>query len=174
MANQAAKKRVKENEQIIYRLRWLIAIVNAIYVLVRVLWYNDSFIGYHWFAFALTTGVYLIFYSWLASLAKPTYEGTELVDGGANLSMPGNLTEYYFDIIYVTAFVQLGSIYSDWMWLLYLVIPIFAVYKLGGLLLSLRSTQQAMSGGEDDPSFQKKREKAERRAGRVKFTKGRR
>jgi hypothetical protein len=32
------------------------------------------------------------------------------------------LIEYQFDIIYITAFVQLTSIISDWFWAIYAVV----------------------------------------------------
>jgi len=42
----------------------------------------------------------------------------------------GSLTEYTFDIIYIECVVQIGSIISSYFWLLLLVIPGFAIYKL--------------------------------------------
>ena len=54
--------------------------------------------------------------------AAPTYgAGGEIIDGGADLGQAG-FTAYYFDAIYIGIAVQLGSILSDWFWLLFLAV----------------------------------------------------
>jgi len=175
MANNAAKKRKFENEAILLRLWKILLIVNAIYILVRMVFFWSSFGTWHWIGFVGTTAVYWFCYSSLSSMAKPTFdEQGKLLDGGGNLS-GGGLVEYYFDVIYVSAFVQLSSILTDWMWLSYLVIPIYAVYALWGLvikpLLQARSAAAEVNK-EESKADQKRREKKERkenRSGRVKY-----
>ena len=52
--------------------------------------------------------------------AAPTFGGGgELIDGGADLGQPG-FTGFYFDAVYISIGVQLGTIFSDWFWLLFL------------------------------------------------------
>merc|ERR1712000_424045 len=53
-------------------------------------------------------------------------------------------TEYYFDLLYIQYLVQIGTLFSPWMWLLYLIIPTYAIYKLGSL--AYRFLFSGMSG----------------------------
>ena len=56
--------------------------------------------------------------------AEPTYGETgELVDGGADLNMGGMCT-YYHDLIYLAAFVQIVSIFTDRAWLCFAVVRV--------------------------------------------------
>ena len=56
--------------------------------------------------------------------AAPTYGASgELIDGGADLGQPG-FTGFYFDAVYISIGVQLGAMFSDWFWLLYLSVRI--------------------------------------------------
>jgi hypothetical protein len=57
-------------------------------------------------------------------------EDTMVVQDLTNLK--GTFAEYGFDVLYIQMFVQVGTIFSNWFWLVYLAIPGFAVYKLGG------------------------------------------
>jgi hypothetical protein len=107
---------------------------------------NDSFGFWHCVGFGGFTVVNLLVYSWVSSLAKPTYDETgDLLDGGADLNTHGNLSEYVhclneiapppgfltllgdhryaFDVIYVIVFVQLTTIVSEYGWLVLLVVP---------------------------------------------------
>lgn len=105
-------------------------------------------------------------------MAKPTYDGNgELIDGGFNMN-EGGLCGYIHDILYITAFVQLTSIMSDKFWFVYLVIPVFAFYKLWQLVLYPFFFQSSPEGMEDEKA-KRKREKMEKKAGRTKFVRTR-
>lgn len=174
MANQAAKKRRAENEGIMKRMRYLLLLVNLLYVALRVVWMNDSFGFWHWVGFGGCSLVNVLVYWWIASLATPTYDATgDLIDGGADLNTHGNLSEYAFDVVYIVVFVQLTTIISEYFWFILLVIPAFAGYKLLGLVLGGLSG----SGGpaaEETKEEKRKREKMERKMNRPKFQKARR
>jgi hypothetical protein len=108
----------------------------------------------HWIGLGFCCLCYFIGYSGISALTRCTYdEKGELIDGGADLSI-GGLSEYYFDIIYISWFVQLATAFvSDWGWAVYLVvchyktacfscvnlfstqIPLFAFYKLWGAII---------------------------------------
>ena len=70
----------------------------------------------------------------LSRAASPKYapleKGGQLLSGGADLSQEG-VTEYTWDMLYVTMFVQLGTGFvSDLFWLIYLIPPSVAFYFL--------------------------------------------
>jgi hypothetical protein len=79
---------------------------------------------------AFTLGVYGGSYFLITTLAKPTYEGEELVDGGADLSA-GGPCECFFDLIYITAAAQLLGLitsYANYLLLADIAVAAYAVY----------------------------------------------
>eukprot|EP00475_Leptophrys_vorax_P013389 TRINITY_DN19785_c0_g1_i1.p1 TRINITY_DN19785_c0_g1~~TRINITY_DN19785_c0_g1_i1.p1 ORF type:complete len:174 (+),score=20.94 TRINITY_DN19785_c0_g1_i1:94-615(+) len=173
MANQGAKKRKDENEKHMQRLQQLIVTVNAIYILVRLSIFFSTFTWRHWVGLVISTFAYKTCFDQLASLAEPSFDDAGgLLDGGADLSM-GGMCAYLHDIIYITAFVQVASILSDWFWLVYLVIPGFGLWKLWEVVLYPYFFTKTEPGHED-PREKKRREKQERKAERAaKLSKGR-
>lgn len=173
MANQGPKKRKEENEKHMKRLQQLIVTVSAIHILVRLSIFFSSFTWRHWVGLVISTLVYKTAFDQIARLAEPTFDSNgQLVDGGADLNM-GGMCSYLHDIIYITAFVQIASIASDWFWLAYLVIPGFALWKLWQHVLYPYLFIKA-EPGQEDPREKKKREKMERKADRAaKMSKGR-
>eukprot|EP00270_Netrium_digitus_P016320 TRINITY_DN5837_c0_g1_i1.p1 TRINITY_DN5837_c0_g1~~TRINITY_DN5837_c0_g1_i1.p1 ORF type:complete len:174 (+),score=50.90 TRINITY_DN5837_c0_g1_i1:110-631(+) len=170
MANQGAKRRKEENQRHLLLLQYIIVGVNVFYIVVRLSFMYSSFSWRHWLGLILTTSAYKLCYDQIANMAKPTVdERGELLDGGFDLNL-GGLCAYLHDIIYITAFVQITSILSDWFWLVYLVIPGFALWKLWELVLQPYFFQHSQEEVEDEKS-RKKREKAERKAARPKYSK---
>uniref|UniRef100_A0A0C9RGP5 TSA: Wollemia nobilis Ref_Wollemi_Transcript_26089_767 transcribed RNA sequence n=1 Tax=Wollemia nobilis TaxID=56998 RepID=A0A0C9RGP5_9CONI len=166
MANQGAKKRRDENQRHMTMLFRLIAICNAIYILVRLIIMHSSFTWKHWLGLLVTSAAYALPYLQLSNMAQPSYdENGDLFDGGFDMST-GGICGYLHDVIYITSFVQLGSIISDKFWYTYLVIPAFAAYKLYDI------SKGWFGGSEAEPEDEKarrKREKMERKASRTKF-----
>ena len=61
--------------------------------------------------------------------AVPTYgQGGEIIDGGADLTLPG-VTGYSFDIIYLCILVQLVTIVTNWGWLIFLLVCLSAISR---------------------------------------------
>eukprot|EP00252_Welwitschia_mirabilis_P013513 TRINITY_DN29718_c0_g1_i1.p1 TRINITY_DN29718_c0_g1~~TRINITY_DN29718_c0_g1_i1.p1 ORF type:complete len:172 (-),score=32.69 TRINITY_DN29718_c0_g1_i1:494-1009(-) len=170
MANQGAKKRRDENVRHMKTLLRLIVISNVIYVFLRILVMHSSFSWKHGIGFLLTSAAYAVPYLQLSSMAAPTYDGSgDLLDGGFDMNT-GGICGYLHDVIYITSFVQLGSIISDKFWYIYLVIPAFTAYKFFD---SFRGWFQSSPEGFEDEKTRKKREKMERKASRPKFVKAR-
>ncbi|EFJ10491.1 hypothetical protein SELMODRAFT_271344 [Selaginella moellendorffii] len=167
MANQGAKKRKEENEKHIQWLRNLILVSNAIHILVRILLLRSSVSWRHFFRLLLSSAAYKLSYSQLQKMAQPSFdERGDLIDGGFDMST-GGLCSYLHDIIYITSFVQVSSVFSDYFWYLYWVIPLFALYKLWQLVLYPFVFQSSpQDAGEDE----KARKKKEKKANKVKFS----
>ncbi|CAI9098617.1 OLC1v1035296C1 [Oldenlandia corymbosa var. corymbosa] len=133
MANQGAKKRKDENARHMKNLRYAIIISNVIYLVVRAGFMYSSFKWKHMGGLLLTAFAYIIPYQQLHAMSRPTYsDDGELIDGGFDMST-GGICGYLHDVIYITCFVQLASIFSEKFWYIYLVIPAFAAYKLFGI-----------------------------------------
>ncbi|KMZ57847.1 Transmembrane protein-like protein [Zostera marina] len=172
MANQGAKKRRDENKKHMSKLFRIIAGCNAIYVMVRMLFFHSTFNWLHWIGLIVTSACYFLPYQQLAKMAKPAYsDDGELIDGGYDMST-GGVCSYLHDVIYITSFVQLTSIYSGKFWYTYLVIPAFGLYQIFGIGKEFLSGSERES--EEDDKTRKKRQKMEKRASRPKFVKGHR
>jgi len=77
----------------------------------------------------------------------------------------GFVYEYYFDLYVLNLVVQFFTPFSDYAWLLYLIVPGLLLYKGGRMLLSWVFTPTADELMEDnpDPKLLKKQKKAERK-----------
>ena len=65
----------------------------------------------------------------------PLDKGGALLSGGADLSQPG-VTEYTWDMLFTTEFVQLTTCFvSDAFWLVYLVPPTVGFYFLWTMVI---------------------------------------
>ena len=82
---------------------------------------------------------------------------------------------YAMDVLIVTLFVQTGAMFSNYFWLVYLVIPGYLLYHGGRMLLNYVFTPTASTDeDENDPAALKRREKAERKAAQPKYKNSRR
>eukprot|EP00276_Gloeochaete_wittrockiana_P004325 CAMPEP_0184643920 /NCGR_PEP_ID=MMETSP0308-20130426/730_1 /TAXON_ID=38269 /ORGANISM="Gloeochaete witrockiana, Strain SAG 46.84" /LENGTH=106 /DNA_ID=CAMNT_0027072177 /DNA_START=254 /DNA_END=574 /DNA_ORIENTATION=+ len=101
-------------------------------------------------------------------MATPEYDDEgQLSAGGTDLSGKG-LCEYYFDLIYITMFVQAGAAFSDYFWFVYFIIPAFAAYKLYDTILKPWFFS-IPEDDEDDPKKRKKKERQEKRASQPRY-----
>ena len=71
-------------------------------------------------------------------------------------------------MLFVSIFVQLGTGFvSDWLWLVYTVPPTIGLYYLWVKIIYPWISKPDVE--EETPEMAKKREKDERKAGRVKY-----
>jgi len=91
--------------------------------------------------------------------------------------MKGHLSEYYFDVIYIAAFVEIATIYSDWFWLTFLVIPAYAVYYLWDWIAPFFTSKFGRGDSSVDTSggnrAERRRKEREERKAAAKGNKGR-
>eukprot|EP00741_Cyanophora_paradoxa_P016142 tig00000042_g15582.t1 len=164
MANQSQKKVAERNKKKLQQHLKYIAGVNAAFVLYRILFHFGTFGTWHWIGFAVTSFVYYKIYSDLSSFARVDLdEKGQIDDAGQDLDSKG-IVEYYFDVLYITLFVQAGTMISDWFWLVYLVIPAFALYKAWVYIIYPWWFAKQEEPEEMD---EKKRRKMERREARA-------
>jgi len=71
-------------------------------------------------------------------MGRPRYQEGQLLRAGADLNQAG-VTEYMFDIIYISWFVLVLSVVTNLAWFLYLSVPAYAVYKGLSLYRSVRN-----------------------------------
>lgn len=145
MTSASQKKIIANNEQIIKRHLLTTIVILALHVLYRVI--------LHWSSFSYTLSFLLLVTSivYFYILRHIRYQSAPYEDEKGNLhvtldlaKVSGSLTEYVFDILYVQWFCHLVGLFYDKIWFLYLVIPLFAVYKLFNFVLPMLMNNSAL------------------------------
>jgi len=91
--------------------------------------------------------------NYLIKIGTPRRDPTTgtLLSYGEDLNQSG-VTEWCFDILYITWACQIGSgAFGEWFWFLYMVIPLFAIFKLWSSAISPYFKSRS-SGSEDVPT----------------------
>jgi hypothetical protein len=157
MAGGGAKKRAEENKRTIQLIGIYILVCSAVYAVVR-LWLKSSSLTWgHYAGFAATLTAHGICYLSIAAVGRPVVQNGSVIDGGGDLSK--GVIQYYFDILYVTGFVQILSAFTDWGWYVFLLVPAFGLHLLvTKVILPL----MAASKKEEEPMDEATRKKLER------------
>ncbi|ORZ00490.1 hypothetical protein BCR43DRAFT_485306 [Syncephalastrum racemosum] len=173
MANASSKKIAAANLRTLDNLRKGIAIVNITYFLYRIVYHWATFTTSQLVLYMITTGVSLFLYSTLEKSGRPRYDASgALISGGDDLNAEGMMA-YMFDIIYITWFSQIMSAFvSPKFWYTYLLIPAYAVYKIGPMVMSyLGSRSSVPDDAAEGSGMSKRQQKMEKRKnkGQVKY-----
>ncbi|KAF8901734.1 hypothetical protein CPB84DRAFT_1777301 [Gymnopilus junonius] len=156
MANASGKRIANQNETTVKTLRLGMFLPTVLSLLLRFLFRASSlppskgslaiYIVTFFPAFFLSN--YLIKQG---SPRRDPITGT-LISSGEDLGQSG-VTEWCFDILYITWACQIGSgLFGEWFWWLYMVIPLYAVFKLWTSVISPMVLGRGMPGASDSPS----------------------
>lgn len=163
-ATRGKKQIVEENKDTLRFYRNLSCGASASYVLYVFVWLRLLSIGYT-VIFILCLGLYASCYYFMARVSHPKYSDTgSLIDGGIDLNMEGGFAENIKDLMIITAGCQLLSLFSDYFWFLWLLVPI----RVGWLFWSY-FIMPYISQPTDSPVVvnEKKQRRMERRMNRV-------
>ncbi|KAJ6629233.1 hypothetical protein B0H10DRAFT_1988657 [Mycena sp. CBHHK59/15] len=174
MANASAKRIANQNEATVKTLKLGMIVPTIISLVLRLLLRRSSlppskgslFIYIITFFPAFFLSNYLIK---IGTTRRDPTTGT-LISYGEDLHQPG-VTEWCFDILYVTWACQIGSgAFGEWFWWLYMVIPVYAVYKLWISVISPmvlgRSSPAVPDDGIDKETTSKRQDKLRKRSER--------
>ena len=98
--------------------------------------------------------------------ASQTFDCGTLVDGGGDLN--SGMLEYVWDVLYVVWFVQVMGLTSSYAWLVLLVIPAFALWRLWWDLVKPWIFNEGMFAKpeiEESKTQRKRRARAEKHGG---------
>ncbi|KAK4046271.1 hypothetical protein OIV83_006194 [Microbotryomycetes sp. JL201] len=162
MAKGNAKRITAANAQTIQQVRIGFAVSIAIYLLHLVLFRS----GRSWSRLLYFTATEIIALILWQQLEGMNTRGEELAQRG--------LTAYIFDVIYVTWFVHvMTALVSTKFWYLYLIIPLYALYRLASFALPFIRGQSAggnagpapssSSAGPEQPAISKRQAKLQAR-----------
>lgn len=142
MAQKAKKDRAKSNIVALNNLHIGTLTVNVLFLLFHFLIRSRSLFLYGILSLPAIVSEYM-----LETTGRPKFDPQTkaLKSSGEDLSAPG-LTEYMFDIVWVTWFsLVVVMIFGNWGWLVWATIPIYGAYKGYGLLGAARG----MMGGQN-------------------------
>ncbi|KAF8974615.1 hypothetical protein BDZ97DRAFT_1751368 [Flammula alnicola] len=172
MANATGKRIANQNESAVKTLRLGMILPTILSLVLRFLFRRSSlppskgplaiYIVTFFPAFILSNH--------LVKIGTPRRDPTTgtLISYGEDLSQPG-VTEWCFDILYITWACQIGSgALGEWFWWLYMVIPLYAVFKLwtsviSPMFLGGGSSSLSESTPDKEPSASKRQEKLRKR-----------
>lgn len=157
MAGGGAKRRADENKRTLQLIGVYILVCTAVYGVVR-LWLKGSTAAWgHYAGLAATLAAHALCYLSIAAVGRPVVQNGVVIDGGGDLSK--GVIQYYFDVLYVTGFVQVLSAFTDWGWYVFLLVPGFGGYLLvTKVILPL----MAASKQEEEPMDEATRKRLER------------
>lgn len=136
MASASAKKQATSNASMLNQLSIIASIINFLAILAIFVFHRPASFR-PWLFWSIPS--FILHYS-LESSGRPKYSNDnkkQLISSGEDIRLKGSLFEYYFDIIYITWFLDILMIIfgTNKVWYLYLIIPGFAIYKLSGFIL---------------------------------------
>ncbi|KAH7916775.1 hypothetical protein BJ138DRAFT_1139120 [Hygrophoropsis aurantiaca] len=177
MAKGAAKRIAGQNEQTIKMLKMGMLVPTVLSLLLRLLFRRGSLppsTG-SLVIYVLTYFPALFLSQYLQKMGTSRRDPTTgtLISSGEDLSQPG-VTEWCFDILYVTWACQIGSgAFGEWFWWLYLIIPLYAGFKVWTNLISpMMGRSSAAGAGSDEngaaeqETLSKRQEKLRKRSER--------
>jgi len=144
MAQKARKDRAKNNASTLFNLHITSLVINLFFLAFSLLFRSRSLITYLVLSIPAFACQFILERSGRPSTTVSP-NGTKTLKAGEDLSAEG-LTEYMFDVVWVTwACILSVVVFGNWGWLLYAVLPVFAVWKGWGLLGAARGM---MGGGQ--------------------------
>ncbi|GBB85164.1 hypothetical protein RclHR1_11710006 [Rhizophagus clarus] len=170
MAKQSDKKIAQENLRYLRNLKQSFLIVNAIYILYQVLYNFNTFTFWLATGYLVTIGITLFLWKQLVTYGSPKFSSDgSVIWPGEDLNSEG-LIAYMFDIIYITWFVHITSMFFVWTWYILLVIPSFAIYKIWTFFIKPNFFSGDSAAGSDfqKSKRQKKLEKRQQE-GKIKY-----
>lgn len=161
MANAAAKKLAQANAEALKQLHLSSIVIFSVTLCLNWLFQRPLL------RFLVLSSPAIVTEYILEKTCRPTYSGRQLDRPGQDANQ-GGLTEYLFDVIYLTWICAIFSVLiGPKAWYLYLSAPVFAGYKVWGLV---KSGKQLFSGPEPEenktePQLSKRQQKLSRRYG---------
>lgn len=145
MAQKAKKDRAKANTTTLNSLHIGALAINALFLLFTLLFRRRSYLAYTLFSLPSFIAEYI-----LETTGRPKYDATTkaLKSSGEDLAAQG-LTEYMFDIIWITWFsLVVVIVMGNWGWLVWAVVPVYGAYKGYGLLGMARGLMGGAQTGQ--------------------------
>ena len=147
MAQKAKKDQAKANAATLKQLHICALTANGLFLAFNLFIRRRSIPAYILLSIPAFIAEFI-----LERSGRPKYDPNTkaLRNAGEDLAAPG-LTEYLFDVVWIT-WISLVAVmvFGNWGWVIYSVVPLFAIYKGYGLLGMARG----MMSGQSPPMAQ--------------------
>ena len=125
MAQKAKKDRAKANTSTLNNLHIGTLAINATFILFSLLFRRRSYLAYLLLSIPSFVAEYI-----LETTGRPKFDPNTkaLRSAGEDLAAPG-LTEYMFDIVWVTWFsLVVVMLFGNWGWISWAIVPAYGAY----------------------------------------------
>ncbi|XP_031783750.1 transmembrane protein 208 [Nasonia vitripennis] len=164
-ATRGAKQIVEENVSTLSFYRNMILGAAGTYLIVMSIFFE--FTTLPTLLTILTGLIYAGCYQFMSYMARAKYtESGQLIDSGVDLNMEGGIAEHVKDLIILTSGVQVLSLASNYLWLLWLLAPLRALWMLWSNVISPWIFAEPPAPTEKD---EKKQRKLERKMARPTY-----
>jgi len=145
--------------------------MQIMFVSIRLIAKRESAGSKIYFAFVSVLGLLGVCFKILKGALSPVYsQNGQIVDSGADLSSGGAL-EYLQDLVYLSLFALTVGSFTDWAWIVFASIPIFAGVMMWKYIIQPWLNAPSIGEMPIDEAEKKRQEKKERQAvRRQKFT----
>lgn len=158
------KQILRENVETLAFYRNMILGANGLYFITMNL-FGQSFFTFDIVMFVISAISFIGCFQFMRFMARPnTMPDGTVVGPGTDLNMEGGLADNVKDLIILTAGSQALSLLSTWLWLLLLLAPLRALYKLWTGVIGPWIFQP---GEEPDEASDKRRMKQDRKMKRA-------
>lgn len=168
MAGKSSKKQAQSNLTVLRNL--YIATVPIVVLAALRQWVSNRGFA-SWLKFGLLH-VPLVGCTYiLEKSGRPRYDAShKLLREGMDLSQSGGLTEYMFDVIYLSLFGDVGKTLfnTNKLWYTLLLVPLYAGWKIYGMVPSMQPNRsKSTAKNEPAPAQSKRQSKLAKRQDRV-------
>ncbi|KAF8426058.1 hypothetical protein EV426DRAFT_41816 [Tirmania nivea] len=175
MAQKAAKQVARRNATSLNTLHVTSLCIHLLFIIYRLLLHRRSATKATYTKYIVFSIPALLIEAYLEQISRPKYaagNAGELRRAGEDLDAKG-LMEYLWDIIYVTWGCLVGvALLGEWVWWLWTVIPIFAVYTAVSMVMGFRRNFSGAGGAGETEAPQGKsnrQKKLEKRGQKVAY-----
>ncbi|KAF8435605.1 hypothetical protein BGX38DRAFT_1274878 [Terfezia claveryi] len=141
MAQKAAKQVARRNATSLNTLHVTSLCIHVYFIIYRLLLHRRSATTSTYTKYILFSLPALLIEAYLEQISRPKYAAGNAGDlrrAGEDLDAKG-LMEYLWDIIYVTWGCLVGvTVFGEWVWWLWTVIPVYAVYTGISMFMGFR------------------------------------
>lgn len=163
MAGKAGKKQAQTNLAVLSRL-YRVSVPVVALALLKQMYLRAGFGA--WLQFALLHAPMMGCIYVLDKSGRPKFDPKgQLLREGSDLAQAGGLTEYLFDLVYLSLFGDVGKILfsTNRLWWVLLLVPVYAGWKLYGLKNQFMPKQQQDQQAAADPEGSAKSRRQQKR-----------
>lgn len=169
-SQKAAKQLAAHNTQSLNRMHMISLGNNLVFLLLRLIVFRARYTRNTLLLYVILSAPAVGIEFWLEKIGRPTYaDNGEIQRTGEDMDAKG-LTEFMWDVLYWTwACVAGAAFVGNKAWVMYAVVPIYAMWVASTMFMKMREGMAGMAGqgeGAGEASGESKRQKKlEKRGG---------